>query len=69
METKTYKYRVTIGDIKGNANAVLTDDMAKAETYATQMLGREWGDDREITIATLYEWDGTAYKFHSEMEF
>jgi hypothetical protein len=69
METKTYKYRVTIGDINGNANAVLTDDMAKAETYATQMLGREWGDDREITIATIYEWDGTAYKFHSEMEY
>ena len=69
METKTYKYRVTIGDISGNANAVLTDDMARAEQYASAMLGREWGDDREITIATFYEWDGTAYKFHSEMEF
>lgn len=69
MDTKVYKYRVTIGDINGNANSVLTDDMAKAEQFASRMLGREWGDDREITVATFYEWDGTAYKFLSELEF
>lgn len=63
------KYRITIGDINGNANSVLTDDMARAEDFATRMLGREWGDDRMISVATFYEWDGTVYKFHSEMEY
>ena len=64
-----YKYRVTIGDINGNSDAVVTNDLARAEQYASRMLGKEWGDDREITLATIYEWDGTEYKFHSEMEF
>jgi hypothetical protein len=64
-----HKYKVTVGDIKGNATALSTNHMERAEIYATGMLGREWGDDREITIAIFYEWDGTAYKFHSEMEY
>jgi hypothetical protein len=66
---EAYKYRVTIGDVSGNANAVVTNDMARAEQYASRMLGREWGDLRMISVATFYEWDGTAYKFHSEMEY
>ena len=69
MLTQVYKYRVTIGDINGTASAVVTDDLAQAERFASAMLGREWGDDREITTATIYEWDGTGYKFLSEMEF
>jgi len=69
METKVYKYRVTIGDVNGNANAVVTDDLARAERYASAMLGREWGEDRQITIATFYEWDGTGYSVTGEMEF
>ena len=69
METKVYKYRVTIGDVNGNANAVVTDDLARAERYASAMLGREWGNDRMITIATFYEWDGAAYFITGEMEF
>ena len=68
-ETQQKKYRVTIGDINGNANAVLTDDLARGEEYAMRMLGREWGETREITIARFYEWNGSEYVFISEMEF
>ena len=67
MEVRTY--RVTIGDINGNANAFRTDDMARAEEYAASKLGRQWGLYREITIARFYKWDGTEYQFVSEMEY
>lgn len=69
METQSYKYRVTVGDVSGNANAVVTNDMARAEQYAYRMLGREWGDTRMISVAKFYEWTGTEYKYLSEMEF
>ena len=69
METQVYKYRVTVGDVSGNANAVVTNDMARAEQYASRMLGREWGSDRMISTATFYEWTGTEYKYLSEMEY
>jgi hypothetical protein len=69
LETTNKRYRITIGDYDGNANAVLTDDLARGEEYALRMLGREWGETREITIARFYEWNGSEYVFHSEMEY
>jgi hypothetical protein len=68
-ENRVRKYRVTVGDMDGNANALQTDDMARAEQYATSKLGRQWGLYREITIARFYEWNGTEYKLLSEMEY
>ncbi len=67
-ETQHKKYRITIGDYDGNANAVLTDDLARGEEYAVRMLGREWGDTRTICIARFYEWNGSEYVLNSEME-
>ena len=69
IQIQVRKYKVTVGDINGNVSALSTNHMERAENYASKMLGREWGDDREITIAKFYEWTGTEYKFHSEMEF
>ena len=69
MDTKIYTYRVTIGDYSGNANAVLTDDLGRAEEYALRMLGREWGEDRTICLARIYKWSGSEYAFDSEMEY
>lgn len=63
------RYRVTIGDINGNANAVLTNRLERAEQYLTEWLGREWGDDRDITVGRIYEWNGSEYVLHSEMEY
>ena len=68
-ETQQKKYRITIGDYDGNANAVLTDDLARGEEYAVRMLGREWGDTRTICLARFYEWNGSEYVFNSEMEW
>jgi len=65
----SYKYRVTIGDINGVANTIVTNDARRAEDYATAMLGREWGEDRDITVATVYEWGETGYTVISELEF
>ena len=67
--TERKRYRVTIGDLCGNANAVLTDDLERAEQFATAWLGREWGETRTITIARFYEWNGTEYALHSEIEW
>jgi hypothetical protein len=69
VETQIRKYRVTIGDYDGNANAVVTDDLARAEEYALRMLGREWGDYRTICIARIYQWNGSEYVLSTETEF
>jgi hypothetical protein len=68
-ENMSYKYRVTIGDINGVANTIVTDSAKSAEDYAQGMLGREWGKYRDITVATVYEWGDTGYTVISELEF
>jgi len=66
---ENFTYRVTIGDINGNnINIRVTDDLASAEKLASRMLGKKWGDDREITLATIYKWDDGAYRLLFEME-
>ncbi len=67
--TTEYKVRLTVGDASGVARAWNFTDMTRAEQCAMSMLGREWGETREISVATFYEWNGTQYEFHSEMEY
>lgn len=68
-QTQDYPVKLTVGDASGVAREWRFTDMARAEECANSMLGREWGEHREISVATFYLWNGTYYEFHSEMEW
>ena len=61
--------RLSLGDATGIALTKQFNNMADAERYATAYLGREWGDSREISVATFYTQNAGEWEFHSEMEF
>ena len=65
-----YPIRLTLGDTSGIAKTIDLVDIATAEQYAARYLGREWGETREISIATFYKLDDAgAWVFDSEMEY
>ncbi len=65
-----YPVRLTLGDAVGTAKTIDLVDMATAETYATRYLGREWGDDREISVAQFFTLDSAdVWVFAGEMEY
>lgn len=67
--TDTYPFLLTLGDCSGIAKRYRFTNMAAAENCASEYLGREWGETREISVATFYGLgaDGE-WVFDSEME-
>ena len=65
-----YPVRLTLGDVNGVAKTINLVDMATAEGYAAKYLGREWGEDREISVAQFFTLDPAgAWVFAGELEF
>ena len=65
-----YPVRLTLGDSSGIAKTIDLADLAAAENYATRYLGREWGDDREISVAQFFTLDPAgSWVFAGELEF
>lgn len=61
---------LTLGDAAGIAKRIGFDDFAPAEVCAMAYLGREWGDTREISVATFYILgESGEWVYDSEMEF
>jgi hypothetical protein len=69
LDTETYPYRLTIGDARSVARTYDFKTLDHAEQCARAKLGCNWGDNRIISVATFYEWDGVDHIFLSEMEW
>lgn len=70
LSANTYPFLLTLGDANGIAKRYKFTDMAAAEQCASAFLGREWGDTREISVATFYKLGpNNEWVFDGEMEF
>jgi hypothetical protein len=58
----SYRYRVTVGDTNAQRVYALTDDINRAENYASELLGTQWKEYSLITETYIYKFNGERYE-------